>query len=292
MPTDSTLPIDRFVGAPDGLKLRAMDWPGPRDAVPVVCLPGLARTAADFTALAERLSKGRRVVALDYRGRGLSEWDKSWKNYNLAVEGADILAVLAALEIPQAAIVGTSRGGLHAMVLAATRPSFLRCVVLNDIGPVIDAQGMARIRGYVGKLPRPKSWSDAMEIARFALGQQFAGLARDEIEAYARLTFVETADGFSTRYDPSLMKTLEGLDLSRPLPTMWPQFDALREVPTLVVRGENSDLLSPQALAEMERRHPGLETHVVPGQGHAPLLLDEATIERVAGFVEASTRAA
>ena len=281
-----TAPVSRYYTAPDGLKLHVLDWSGPSDAIPVVCLPGLARTAADFSALATRLARTRRVLALDYRGRGLSRWDADWKNYSLAVENADILAVFTAMGVDRATIVGTSRGGLHAMLLSATRPTLLHAVVLNDIGPAIEARGMARIRGYVGKLPAPKSWADAADLARFTMGEQFSGLDAADFETYARLTFEEKKGVFSTRYDPALLKTLEGLDLSAPLPTMWPQFEGLRDIPTLVIRGANSDLLSAETVDEMARRHPSLEAYVVPGQGHAPLLLDTPSIERVAAFVE------
>ncbi len=280
-------PVSRFYSAEDGLKLHLREWPSRGAGATVVCLPGLARTAADFDALATRLAGPRRVVAIDYRGRGLSEWDKDWKNYNLMVENADLLAVMAAAEIAEAIFVGTSRGGLHAMLLAASRPTALRAVVLNDVGPVLEARGLARLRGYVGKLPAPSSWRDATDIARHVMGAQFTGLNDTGFEAYARLTFEEKNGRFATRYDPNIMRTLEAIDFNAPLPTLWPQFGGLRDIPVLTLRGENSDLLSAETVAEMARRHPGMETHVVEGQGHAPLLLDAPTIERVATFVEA-----
>ena len=152
---------DLFVSAADGLRLFARDY-GPRTgtALAVVCLPGLARTCADFHELALSLSQdgkpSRRVLALDYRGRGRSEYDRDWRNYDLKVELADVLAVLTAASIEEAMFVGTSRGGLLTMALSAARPALLRGAVLNDIGPVIEGRGLARIRGYVGKLPAPR----------------------------------------------------------------------------------------------------------------------------------------
>jgi pimeloyl-ACP methyl ester carboxylesterase len=278
-------PVSRFYSAQDGLRLHLRDYEGPRDRTPVVCLPGLARTAEDFDRVARRLMASRRVVALDYRGRGLSEYDKDWTHYDLAVESADILTVLTAAGIGEAIIVGTSRGGLHAMLLAAVRPTLLRGVVLNDIGPVLEAKGLARIRGYVGKLPAPRSWSDAIALAKSIMGAQFTSLDDASWETYARLTFEEKGGHFLPRYDVNLMRPLAALDLEAPLPQLWPQFDGLAHVPLLAIRGKNSDLLSPETLAGMAARHPRFESLVVPGQGHAPLLLDEPTLERIAAFV-------
>lgn len=276
----------RFFTAADGLRLHMRDY-GPRagTALPIVCLPGLARTAGDFDPLARELCGSRRVVALDYRGRGLSERDRNWKNYDLMVENADILNVLTGAGIDAAIFVGTSRGGLHIMATAATRPTLLRGAVLNDIGPVIETKGLMRIRGYVGHLPRPSSWADAVDLLKTTASAQFTALDDADWEAYARLTFEERGGRFVPQYDPLLRKGLEALDLEAALPDLWPQFEGLRQIPLLVIRGENSDLLAPATVEEMLRRHPGAWSHVVPGQGHAPLLRDAATIERIAAFV-------
>ncbi len=284
----------RFFSGPDGLKLHLRDY-GPRDgaALPVVCLPGLARTAEDFDVLARAIAGGqaggpRRVVALDYRGRGLSARDPDWRNYDLGVESADIQSLLAAVEIPEAMFVGTSRGGLHCMLLAAFRPTLLRAVVMNDIGPVLEPRGLARIRGYVGKLPRPKSWADAVAMFKQVSGTHFTALSEADWMAYARLTLQETDGQLVPRYDPMLMKVLERLDLEAPLPDLWPQFEALGQLPLLVIRGENSDLLSNATLAEMLKRHTGAQSLIVPGQGHAPLLHDAPTITRICNFLAAA----
>ena len=261
---------------------------GPRSAsaLPVVCLPGLARTAADFDRLARALSITRRVVALDYRGRGLSERDRNWRNYDIAVENDDILSVLTGAGIDAAIFIGTSRGGLHVMTLAATRPRILRGAVLNDIGPVIKAKGLMRIRGYVGVLPSPSSWADAVDLLKATASAQFPALDESDWEEQARTTFEERKGRFVPQYDPLLRKGLEALDLETALPDLWPQFDGLRDIPLLVIRGENSDLLSPATVDEMLRRHSGAALHLVPGQGHAPHLRDIETIGRITAFVD------
>ncbi|MGE3246334.1 MAG: alpha/beta fold hydrolase, partial [Beijerinckiaceae bacterium] len=282
---------DVFVSAPDGLRLRAKVWGGPElPGLPLVCLPGLARTAEDFDAVAAAVVAGkgcraRRVAVLDYRGRGLSDRDRNWRNYDMMVENADILTVLAALGIEEAAFLGTSRGGLHLMVFAATRPGMMRRVILNDIGPVIEGKGLARIRGYVGKLPAPKSWDDAVDLCRRIMSAHFTGLKQDDWLAYAKLTFRNDNGTFVPRYDPALSKVLETMDMDKPLPQLWPQFAGLHAAPMLAIRGENSDLLSPETLNKMQLAHPACQIFVVPGQGHAPLLLDDASIARIAAFL-------
>lgn len=284
-------PLSHFITVADGLKIHAREYGATaREKLPVVCLAGLARTSLDFDRIATALANGsagvpRRVVAIDYRGRGLSDRDKNWQNYDMRMENADILQVLAALEASEAIFIGTSRGGLHLMMMAATRPAAIRAAVLNDIGPIIEAKGIARIKGYVGKLPQPKSWSDAVDLAKRIMGAQFSVLSEDDWLAYAKLTFEETDNGFAPRYDTALMRSLDAFDLEKPLPVLWPQFAGLNHAPLLAIRGENSDLLSQETLEEMGKQHPACDTYVVPGQGHAPLLLDDASIARVSQFV-------
>lgn len=278
----------RTVEAPDGLRLHARDYGRADPQAPtVLCLPGLARTAADFDALARHLvarDPGRRVLSLDYRGRGLSARDPDPARYDLPVESADILAVLDALGVTEAVLVGTSRGGLHTMMLAAVRPALLRGAVLNDIGPVIEAAGLARIRGYVGKLPQPASWDEAVAMLREVAGAQFTDLTAADWLAYAETTFSMEGSAFKPRYDPALMDNLAKLDLDA-VPTLWPQFAALGGVPVLVIRGANSDLLSPATATAMTARLPDCTLLTVPGQGHAPLLTDAPTLAAVEQFV-------
>ena len=278
----------RFYTTHDGLRLHMRDY-GSRtgDLTPVVCLPGLARTAADFDALARRLSaRGRRVAAIDYRGRGLSDWDPDPDNYDVKIENLDILNMLAGAGIGEAIFVGTSRGGIHIMVLAATRPTILKAAVLNDIGPVIEARGLARIRGYVGKLPQPKDWADAVDLFKKLASAHFTAMADADWLAYAHLTFEEKAGKLVPRYDPKLSVNLQKLAVGTAVPELWPQFEGLANIPVMAIRGENSDLLSAATVAEMARRHPGMEAYVAAGEGHAPMLLDERSISAVAGFVE------
>jgi pimeloyl-ACP methyl ester carboxylesterase len=280
----------RFVSAQDGLKLHVRTYgsriaPGP----PVVCLPGLTRNSADFhalaTALAGDVERPRHVVAMDYRGRGRSEYDRDADNYSLAVELSDVVAVLTALGIAPAVFIGTSRGGILAMLLAAARPTSIAGVVLNDIGPVIDTRGLMRIKSYVGKLPQSKSFKDAAEMLRRLFGAQFPKLSSDDWLAFARRSFIEQDGRLVADYDVKLANTLASLDPARPLPPLWAQFDALARVPVMIIRGANSDVLSAATVAAMRARRGDMEIVEVPDQGHAPLLVEDAIVRRIAAFV-------
>src|SRR5262245_16849148 len=195
-----------FVSAQDGLRLhvRAYGMHTNR-ALPVVCLPGLARTTADFDTLALALSsdreRARRVLALDYRGRGKSDYDRKPANYNLQVELADVLSVLTALGIGRAAFVGTSRGGILTMLLAVARPTAIAGCVLNDIGPVIELKGLMRIKSYVGKLPRPASIFEAAEVLRRLFASQFPKWNDEDWVAFARSTFKDVGGRIVPDYD-------------------------------------------------------------------------------------------
>lgn len=283
--------VSRFMSAPDGLRLHYLEYCADTasDSV-IVCLPGLSRTAEDFDGLARLLAispsgQRRRILALDYRGRGLSGWDADPTHYALPVEHSDILAVLDAAGVTRAIFIGTSRGGLHTMMMAAMQPARLRAAVLNDIGPVIERSGLMRIKGYVGKLPALRSWDDAVGLLRKTVGANFTNLSAADWSKFTHLTYREENGVFRLPYDPQLARNLDATTADSSLPDMWPQFEAMANIPVLGIRGENSDILSAETLAEMARRHPHFQGHVVVGQGHPPLLLDPPTIAVIETFV-------
>ena len=278
---------DVYVTAADGLRLYARTYGRSRaDRLSVVCLPGLTRSAVDFDVLARRLARdAHHVVCLDYRGRGSSEIDPDWRNYSMEVEGRDVQTVLHALAITRAVFVGTSRGGMHVMRFGQVAPALVAAAVLNDIGPVLEVEGLRRIRGYVGVGTPPATLGAAVAAVKAAAGGRFPALSAADWEAYAIMSHRRPDGSFGRRYDANLARTLETLDLDAPQPTLWPSFDSLAGRALLVIRGEMSDLLAPATLAAMAARHPGCATHVVAGQGHAPLLIDAPTLDRIAGFV-------
>jgi pimeloyl-ACP methyl ester carboxylesterase len=278
-----------FISAPDGLRLHARcHGSSATRLLPVACLPGLARTAEDFDALASVLAnkQGRRVIALDYRGRGLSDYDRDPANYSFQTELADVLAALTALDALPAIFVGTSRGGILTMLLAAMRPTAIAGAVLNDIGPVIDPKGLMRIKGYVGKLPQPRTYEEGAEILRRLFDAQFPKLSAEDWLASAHRAFKQANGALVPTYDIKLAKTLEGVDFEKPFPPLWAQFDALGNVPVMVIRGENSDLLTAATVEAMRARRQTLETIDVLDQGHAPLLAEADVIARIAEFID------
>jgi pimeloyl-ACP methyl ester carboxylesterase len=284
------LSSDHYVTAQDGLRLHVREH-GDRTApgLPVVCLPGLARTTADFDRLAAALAgdpdRPRRVLALDYRGRGLSDHDRDPGNYSLPVELADVMTVLTARAVGAAVFVGTSRGGLITMALAAVRPAAIAGAVLNDIGPVIEPQGLMRIKSYVGRLPQPRGFEEGADILRRLFGAQFTRLSDADWLASAHRNWRQQDGRLVLAYDPRLSHALASVDAAHPLPPLWPQFDALGNVPLMVMRGANSDILSAATVAAMQARRRDTVVVEIPDQGHAPLLAEADTIARIGIFV-------
>ena len=281
-------PASTFFSAPDGRKLHVREY-GPRnDPRPaIVCLPGLTRTVADFDTLAEALAgKGRRVLALDSRGRGLSEYDTDPANYSLSVELGDLIAMLIAREAQPAVFIGSSRGGLLTMLLAAVQPASIAGAILNDIGPVIEPTGLIRIKGYVGKVPQPRSFEEGGDILRRMFSHQFTALTADDWMAWAKRSWRDDNGHLAPTSDATISKGLEGFTPDVPIPAMWPQFDALSGVPVMVVRGANSDLLAPETVAAMKARRTDLVTVEVADQSHTPLLEDDLTIGKLIAFID------
>ncbi|MER8486166.1 alpha/beta hydrolase [Mesorhizobium sp. M1322] len=282
---------DFFYASPDGLELHARIYGEANSGHwPLVCLPGLTRNSRDFHELALHLSRWtespRKIVAFDYRGRGQSAYDPDVSHYNVGVEAGDILAGLAALGIEEAGFIGTSRGGLIIHVLGAMRPAVLRAIVLNDIGPVIEAGGLAHVRSYLERTPMPKTHAEAVGAQRGAHGSDFPALTEADWERMVSALYRETDEGLVPDFDPKLVDTLAALDLTQKLPDLWPQFEALAAISLLAIRGANSKLLSAETLEQMRKRHSCVETITVEGQGHAPFLETGGLPGAIAAFLD------
>ena len=280
--------------ARDGLRLYARHYPAPGSALrPVLCLAGITRNSRDFHIIASALStdpvRPRPVYTIDTRGRGRSAYDPDWKNYAVPIEMLDVIDFLTLRSLSDVGVIGTSRGGIISMVMAAAQPSAIGCVVLNDIGPVIDIDGLSRIAGYIGRVPHPHSWADAGHIVRDMNQKQFTRITDAEWVEIARQFFNEKNGKPAPGYDPKLSNSLSVLDGAPP--ALWPQFEALKRVPLMVLRGENSDLLSVATVEQMRKRHPRITTHTVRWEGHAPLLRDTHTIDEVSAFLAKCDRA-
>jgi pimeloyl-ACP methyl ester carboxylesterase len=275
--------------AQDGLMLAArvfgMHQP---HRLPILCVPGLSRNSRDFIALGRYFGQDtdqpRQVFALDYRGRGHSDYDRDWHNYTPLTEAHDVMAAAAALGIAEAVLVGTSRGGIIAMILGALRPGLMAGVVLNDIGPVIEGIGLARIKRYLTGNGAVSSWEAAEQAVRRINSAHFPALEDDDWQAFTSAIFVEANGQIRPDFDPKLVNTVRNIDFETSIPVLWPQFNSLGGMPVLSIRGENSDLLSAGTVAEMAARHHHFEQVTVPGQGHAPLLNDALSLERIKAF--------
>lgn len=272
----------RTFAAPDGARLAYRDE---GEGLPLLCLAGLTRTMADFDTLAPHLPP-LRLVRMDYRGRGASEWTGA-ATYTVATEATDALALLDHLAIPEAAILGTSRGGLIGMLLAATARDRLIGLCLNDIGPVIERQGLERIFDYVGRNPSaPTHAALAEAMPRHSPG--FANVPPERWRAEVRRHYTETPEGLRITYDPALRDAFLAA-FQAPPAEAWPLFDACAGLPLALIRGANSDLLSPQTAAEMRRRRPDMIFVEVPDRAHIPFLDEPESLAAVGAFLKACT---
>lgn len=262
----------------DGIRL-AFDDQG--HGVPLLCLPGLTRNREDFDTVAG-LARRLRLIRLDYRGRGASE-SADWRTYTVAREAQDVIDLLDHLDLPQVAILGTSRGGLIAMLLAATQHDRLTGVLLNDIGPRIEPAGLAVIADYVGIRPDYADFDAAAAGLQKAYAAGFPDVSLSQWVVFARRIYHQTRDGLDLRYDPALRESLLA-SLGTPV-DLWPLFDAMADLPVAVLRGENSDLFSAETLAEMHHRHPGLLSTTVRGRGHVPFLDEPESVGLIDAFL-------
>ncbi|MCK7611863.1 alpha/beta fold hydrolase [Roseibium sediminicola] len=279
--------------SPDGLTLAGREWPaaetGTGQAIPVLCLPGLSRNIRDFSEIACFLqARGHRVIALDYRGRGNSDWDSDWRNYALPVEEKDIAAAIETLGLDRFAVLGTSRGGLHALVMAHRYPADrMAAVIFNDVGPHIEMRAIHRIAATLGHHMKNASMDAVAGTLKRTLGHQFPSFEDADWLKLAGQLASERDGEVVMDYDPALAHQLASLDDATPAPDLWPLYDLLTDRPVLVLHGEHSDLLSTDTCRTMLERHPNAEVSTIPGQGHAPVLWESATHEKVAEFLKA-----
>ena len=266
--------LERRVTTFDNLSLYIRDYGNPLDLrVPLFCLGGLTRNSKDFESLAERYSAdGRRVICPDYRGRGQSQYDPNWANYDPRTYIRDIQDILAALNVHRVVVVGTSLGGILGMGMGTAMPTALAAVVMNDVGPVVETEGLDFIIDYI-KEDRPH---DDWDAAVVTIKKMLPNLTFQDETIWLKMaenTFRKCDDGkLRFDWDVNIAKPLLASDYK--IPDMWPLFRALADIPALVLRGEESDILSPECFAEMQKVKPDLVAVEIPRAGHVPTLAE------------------
>ncbi|AZB64380.1 alpha/beta hydrolase [Cereibacter sphaeroides] len=271
--------MTQFFTASDGARLAFTDE---GEGLPLLCLSGLTRTGADFDYLAPHLS-GVRLIRPDYRGRGRSDFTGA-ATYTVPREARDAVDLLDHLGLGSAAILGTSRGGLVGMFLAATVKDRMRGLCLNDVGPEIERSGLEKIFAYVGRNPSPATHAE-LAAALPKLMSGFSDVPAERWLAEAQLHYTETPQGLRITYDPALREAFLAAFEGEPA-DLWPLFDACEGLPLALIRGANSDLLSPATAAEMRRRRPDMIFAEVPGRAHIPFLDEPESLSAIRAFLE------
>ncbi len=286
--TEAAHKRDVWITAADGTRLYALDC-GPVDSaqVPLLCLSGLTRNHRDFEPVFDVFSSGRRVIAPDYRGRGLSQHAADPKTYNPHVELQDALAMLDHLQVPKVAVLGTSRGGIVGIVMANTVRDRMCGLMLNDVGPVLVVDGLRRIASYIGVQREFASWDEAaLHLAQSSAG--FVDVSHDQWLMAAKRIFGGKNNRPYTEHDPALAKTFPTVEaLETPLPDLWHLMPALNDLPCGLLHGAGSNLLSRDVVDAMKATLPALDVTSIEGRGHVPFLDEPESVSAVRRWLAA-----
>ncbi len=272
----------RYWTSRDGLRLHCRDYAGRADRPPVLCLPGLTRNARDFDGLAARLAGEWRVLCPEMRGRGDSAWSRDSECYNPLQYADDLAMLLAETGITRLVAIGTSLGGLLTMLLAHGHPGLIAGAVLNDIGPVIEAAGLARIREYLGQGRSFPTWMHAARALEETQGPCYPDSRISDWLVMAKRVMTPSSNGrIVFDYDMKIAEPFARADGAAPA-DLWPAFDALADKPLLLLRGELSDILSAETLRQMVSRCAGADAVTIARTGHAPTLDEPAADAAIA----------
>jgi pimeloyl-ACP methyl ester carboxylesterase len=277
---------ERWFDSTDGLQLYYRDYAAESPGrLPVLCLPGLTRNSRDFEHVALRLRATRRVLCADLRGRGRSQHDPNWQNYHPGTYLGDIARLLEHAGVERCVYFGTSLGGILTMLTAATAPQRLAAAILNDVGPEVDPAGLARIASYVGRFPPARTWDDAVKLVRTTYGIALPDLTDEQWLDYTRRSYSDVDGSPRLDMDPMIGEAVRSAP-SAAAPDLWPVFGALAAVPTLVLRGATSDILSRATLDRMQAEKPDLVRVEVPNRGHVPLLDEPEAVAAIDAFLD------
>lgn len=282
---------ERIIATIDELTIYVRDYPPlePQTGAPVICLHGLTRNSRDFEIIAPRIAAlGRRVIVPDMRGRGRSANDPDPAHYVPAVYAQDVLKLMNDLGVAKAVFIGTSMGGLITLVIAATTEGRIAASILNDVGPQVNTSGLSRIANYVGNVQPVATLEEAAEAIRSTNGAAFPDRLDDDAFwlGFARRTFRARDDGqFELDYDPHIALAFADFDPDAPAPDLMPYFHMLAKTPVLSVRGELSDILTPDGVDRMREAGERIEAVTIQGRGHAPMLDEPDAWDAILDFL-------
>jgi pimeloyl-ACP methyl ester carboxylesterase len=277
---------DFFFHTADGLSLYARDYPGPtEDSEVVLCLHGLTRNSRDFHELAGLLTQDFRVIVPEQRGRGRSDYDTDTSRYTVMQYVEDMRRLLDDLRIHQVSVVGTSMGGLMTFALNALFPGLIQSAIINDIGPEIAEAGLERIKAYVGIAGPFADWHEAVNYLKTVSADIFPAWNEGQWNAFARQCYVERDDQVVIDYDPWIAEPLTAGDSNAEQEVLWSLFEEMSSLPTLLIRGSLTDLLSEECVRKMRDAHADFQVLEVPGVGHAPMLNEPGVPEAIREFL-------
>lgn len=280
---------DFWYQSSDGLRLYARDYPCRDRAIQspatVLCMHGLTRNSADFAGLADHLCGRYRVLSVDQRGRGRSEYDSVVANYTPLTYVQDMFTLLDQLDLAEVILVGTSLGGLMSFLMSAMQPQRIRAMIINDIGPEVDPRGLERIKSYVGKSTPVASWDDAVSRAKEIAAVAFPDFSDEQWLDFTRGIYREEDGVFTLDYDPAISQPLDDDDSAVVPPDLWGVFEAITSIPMLLIRGESSDILARSCVDRMRSRKADLQVAEIPHRGHAPTLTEPASIAAIDAFL-------
>jgi pimeloyl-ACP methyl ester carboxylesterase len=281
---------DYWYKSRDGLNLYARDYPcrnhREQPWATIVCIPGLTRNSADFALLSEHLSNRFRVIAVDLRGRGRSDYDSCPQNYQPGVYAEDMIGLLDSLELDKVILIGTSLGGLVSILLSSMQSQRISSVILNDIGPEAHQPGLDRIKSYVRNRSTVRNWDEAMVATRETLATEYPNFGPADWMSFTRNIYREDSQGKPVlNYDPAISLPLEsGADESL-RGALWPVFAKMSPIPTLLIRGQLSDILTRESVEKMLSLHSRLQFTEVGECGHAPTLAEQESLLAIDCFL-------
>ncbi|MFT6694514.1 MAG: pimeloyl-ACP methyl ester carboxylesterase [Neolewinella sp.] len=281
---------DIWYTSADGLRLYARDYTPEQNrgttAPTILCMHGLTRNSADFEDICKVLADRYRLIVVDQRGRGLSDYDPDVANYNPLVYVQDMFRLLEVLDVSKVVLMGTSMGGIMAMMMATMKPSVIQGLIINDIGPEVGVLGLDRLKKYVGKATPIANWHDAAKQSAEVNAIAFPAASEEDWLRFAKRTYLENKNGVPVlAYDPKIAEPLNDEDNNTAAPNLWSVYDQICDKPMLLIRGELSDILEPGCVEVMRQKNTKLEVSEIPGVGHAPMLSEPAAQISIESFL-------